>query len=193
MRKFLNEYLNVVLYTISIILIILSTYTIIININHAIFLNKKVVVSDIDNDFQKFRDNVIKIEDKIENRNDSTFIIIFNLLKNDGLYKLMPGDNLDYADIYNLNNYFIDKIINEGYISSLKQKNNIKIYDEFINNLIYKANYINRELENNSNYQYDVLNNEIRDSINDEYQMIINNYQELSYIILEMCDVLWKK
>lgn len=187
MKAFLKEYLDIIIYTICGILIIFSSYNIIINIKHANYINNKVTVSDIDNNFKKFKDNVIKIENFAQD--DKSLDIVLRLLKNDGIYKLLPGDKLGYTDLYHLNNYFIDSLINNGYISNLKinEKINNTIYEKYMNNLIYDANYITRELENNSNYQYDVFNNKIRDTIVEEYQMILKNYLDFSYIILEMC------
>lgn len=194
MKAFLKEYTEIIMYTICGILIILSSYTIIVNINHARYLNKEVFVSDKDHNLIKFKDNIIKLENAFNNSSNNTYKRIVYLMKNDGLYKKIPGDKIRYKDLYFLNNYFLDTIINDGYISSIKVNNQVdKIVDKYIYNLINNANYICRELENNSNYQYDVLNNDIRDAINEQYQMIVNNYLQLSEIILEMSDNIWKK
>ena len=191
MKKFLNEYLNIIMYAICGVLIVLSSYTIIININHAKFLNKDVLVSDMDIDFKLFKDNIIKIDDILDIKDNYYLKSCLNILKNDGLYKKIPGDKLTYEDLYYLNNYFIEFVINDGYVSNLKSNNLVnELQKEFVNNLIFNANYITSKLENNSNYQYDVLNNDNGDSINIDYKMILKNYKEFSYILLEMCDSL---
>lgn len=191
MKKILDEYKEIILYTICGVLIILSSYTIIINFNHARYLNKTVNISELDTNLKKYKDNVLKIEELSNNTNNNYLKRLVYLLKTDGLYKKIPGDKLKYEDLYSLNNYFLDTIINEGYVSNIKINIEfIDIYDEYVNNLIFNANYVGREIENNSNYQYDVLNNEIRDVIIEEYNMIVNNYKDFSYIILEMCDSL---
>lgn len=188
MKKILDEYLEIVIYTICGIILIFSSYLIIINIKHATYIDRIVSVSMMDNDLLTYKENVIKLESNLERNNNISLNKVLMLLKNDGLYKKIPGDKLNYQDLYSLNNYFIDVIINEGYFSNLKINENISdIYDKYVSMLIYNSKYINRELENNSNFHYDVLNNEIRDSINEVYQMILHNYKEFSYILLEMC------
>ena len=191
MKKILDEYLEIVIYTICGIILIFSSYLIIINIKHATYIDRIVSVSMMDNDLLTYKENVIKLESNLESNKNISLNKVLMLLKNDGLYKKMPGDKLNYQDLYSLNNYFIDVIINEGYFSNLKINENISdIYDKYVSVLIYNSKYINRELENNSNFHYDVLNNEIRDSMNEVYQMILHNYKEFSYILLEMCDSL---
>lgn len=188
MKKILDEYLEIVIYTICGIILVFSSYLIIINIKHATYIDQIVSVSIMDNDLLTYKENIIKLESNLESNNNIFLNKVLMLLKNDGLYKKIPGDKLNYQDLYSLNNYFIDVIINEGYFSNLKINENISdIYDKYVSMLIYNSKYINRELENNSNFHYDVLNNEIRDSINEVYQMILHNYKEFSYILLEMC------
>ena len=188
MKKILDEYLEIVIYTICGIILVFSSYLIIINIKHATYIDQIVSVSIMDDDLLTYKENIIKLESNLESNNNIFLNKVLMLLKNDGLYKKIPGDKLNYQDLYSLNNYFIDVIINEGYFSNLKINENISdIYDKYVSMLIYNSKYINRELENNSNFHYDVLNNEIRDSINEVYQMILHNYKEFSYILLEMC------
>ena len=188
MKKILDEYLEIVIYTICGIILVFSSYLIIINIKHATYIDQIVSVSIMDNDLLTYKENIIKLESNLESNNNIFLNKVLMLLKNDGLYKKIPGDKLNYQDLYSLNNYFIDVIINEGYFSNLKINENISdIYDKYVSMLIYNSKYINRELENNSNFHYDVLNNEIRDSMNEVYQMILHNYKEFSYILLEMC------
>ena len=191
MKKILDEYKEIILYTICGVLIILSSYTIIINFNHAKYLNKTINISELDTDLKIYKDNVLKIEDVSKSTNNNYLKRLVYLLKNDGLYKKIPGDKLKYEDLYYLNNYFLDTIINDGYIGNFQTNIEfIGVYDEYINNLIFNANYVGREIENNSNYQYDVLNNEVRDVMIEQYKMILNIYRDFSYIILEMCDSL---
>jgi len=188
MKKILDEYKDIIIYTICGILIILSSYTIIININHARFINRSVYVSEMDSQLKTFKNNIVAIEKEVNSKENSNLKRILYLLKNDGLYKVIPGDKLKYEDLYFLNNYFIDTIINDGYISNMKVYMEFDgVYEEFVHNLILNSNYVNREMENNSNYQYDVLNNDIRDTINEQYQLILNNYLNFSNIVLEMC------
>ena len=192
MKYFIKEYIGVLMYTICGILIVLGSYNILINVNHFNYLNKRVVVSDIDNNYKKFKSNILKIEEQMEKSSNlslkNKISTVLSFMKKNGIYDLLPGDKLSYIDLYNLNSYFVDTLINNGWISNLKLINefNTKVNNKFINNLIFSSNYIDKELLNNSNFHYDVKNNDIRDEINEEYQLILNNYKEYSSLILEM-------
>ena len=70
MKEFLKEYLEIIIYAVCGILIIFSSYTIIININHARYLNKTILISDLDGDYKNYKENVIKIE-KIINEKEN--------------------------------------------------------------------------------------------------------------------------
>ena len=51
MKSFIREYQNVIIYTICGVLLVLGSYNILINVNHASYLSKKIMVSDIDNEY----------------------------------------------------------------------------------------------------------------------------------------------
>lgn len=188
MKNFIRDYFNALMYTICGILIILGSYNILLNINHMNYLNEKVMVSDIDNNYKIFKNNILMIEKNIENSNDKSLSSVLSLIKKDGIYQLLPGDKLTYMDLYNLNNYFTDTLVNNGWIANLKliKKYDTQINNELINSLVESSNYVGKELLNNSNFHYDVKNNDIRSTINEEYQLILNNYKEYSYLILEI-------
>ena len=194
MKGFLKEYTMIIIYLITGIMFALGTYSILINVNHALFINKKVVVREIDNDYKIFKDNVLQIEslllDGNVSKNNKSISKTLSLLKKDGVYRLLPGDLLNYGDLYNLNNYFLDSIINDGWISDLKQNSDINnsFNNEYVDILIRNANYLNKELLNNSNYHYDIKNNEVRDVMMEEYLLILKNYKSFSSLVLELCD-----
>ena len=191
MKKFLNDYYNYFLYTICIIIFIISIYNIVINVRHSLYLNEKIVVSDIDDKYKSLKDNILQIEDNIEKNNHKELVNQLSqtlaLMKNDGVFRLMPGDKLSYLDLYNLNNYFIDVLINEGWMFRLSQIDELNndYNKEYIDILIKNADYLNKELTNNSNFEY-TFNKNIRDTIKEEYQYILNNYQKFSFLIMKI-------
>lgn len=188
MRDLIKEYFGLIMYVICGIIIILSSFCIIINVNHSVFLNEKVIVQEMDNNYKKFKNNVLKIESCTKKNNLMNNVLA--ILKKDGVYRLLPGDEIYYGDVYRLNNYFLDEVINNGWVSDLKTKSkyNKVINNEYINNLIKNANYINKELFNNSNYQYNILGNEFRDVLMEEYSFVLNNYYSFSTLILNLCE-----
>ena len=189
MKTFFKEYIDMVIYTICGILIILGSYNILININHARFINNKIVVSEVDKDYKTFKENILKIENILEKSENNNLKGTLSILKRNGVYNLLPGDKLTNIDLYNLNMYFIDEIINNGWIASLKQidKYNNDENNELVYLLINNSNYVNKELLNNSNFHYDVKNNDIRNQMEEEYNLILSNYKEFSSLVLRLC------
>lgn len=193
MKAFLDDYLKTIMYTVCGILLVLGSYNILININHYSFINKKIVVSDLDNSYKSFKSNILEIEENLSSFQGDKSNILYvktkntlNVLKKDGVYQLLPGSTIGYKELYNLNMYYLDVVINTGWISNLKDVVNNSDYNEMVNHLVNDANYVHKELLNNSNFHYDVKNNPVRNGINDEYNFILSNYQSFSKIILNI-------
>ena len=187
MKNKLEEYHSFFIYSICILLFIISIYSIIINFKHARFLNEKVVVSDSSNNYNEFKNNIVLIENNLSIYKNSRLYNPLNqivtLLKKDGVFRLFPSDKLSFSDLYNLNNYF-KNVIDDGWFANINDLD-IDYYNEYIDLLINNANYIDKELLNNSNYSYN-LDYSIRNNINEEYKYILNNYNKLSFLILEI-------
>lgn len=193
MKSSLKKYIDISICLLSGILLIMGSYIILINIYHASFINQKIYVREIDNDYKEFNENISKIENMLSEqkvyKNKEKILKVLELMKSGGIYKLLPGDVLKVSDLYDLNNYFIDVLINEGWISNLKLNEGINthINNEYMSLLIKDANYLNKELLDNSNYHYDFKNNEIRDIMLEEYHFILKNYKNYSSFILNLC------
>ena len=120
----------------------------IINVHHQKTLNDYVVVSDLDNNYIKYMNNVTKIEEMVGSiGNSSEFYLPFSnvtsILKKDGVFRLIPNKELKYLDLYNLNNYFIEELINNGWIQNIKNLSSSKKYFSEVDFLISNANYMN--------------------------------------------------
>jgi len=193
MKSFIKEYLEVAMYTICGILIIIGSYNIIINIHHSNYLNEKIVVREIDYNYQEYKKNVLKLESLLSKTNSRTKLYYalnnaLEVLKEKGAYRLLPGDILGYNDVYNLNDYFLDKVINESWVSSIKNFDLETLDNDYVNVLINNANYVNKELLNNSNFHYDVKNNDIRNSLGEEYSLVLSNYKNYSLLLINLCE-----
>ena len=193
MKAFIDEYLQAIMYTICGLLLILGSYNILINVNHFIFINKRVVVSEIDSGYKNYQNNILEIENNLLSfKGDKSSKLyaylnnVLSLLKQDGLYRMMPGDEIGYESLYKLNTYFIETLINNGWTSQLKNALNNPQYDQMVNYLVNNANYMNNELLSNSNFQYELRKNNVRDALSDEYKYILNNYQAFSDLILDI-------
>ena len=188
MNKLLKKNnIRVVLYFICGIIIAFSSFYIIINYRHATFLKEKIIVQKEDLYFEKFQNNIIQMEScAIKNK---SIRLALDLLKRDGVYRLLPKDELSYNDLYQLNNYFLNHLINDGWVSDLKNNKtyNTPLINEFMNSLINNANYLNGELLNNSNYQYLFKKNSNYDKLREEYNLLLSNYYHYSSIVLSGC------
>ena len=190
MKSLFKKNIDIVFYTICGVLLVLGSYNILINVNHASYLNTKVVVSEKDNNYKVYKENVLKIEERISKKNNNQINQVLSLMKKSDAYKLMPGEKLSYGDLYQLNNYFVDVLINEGWVSNLKLSSvyNNRDNNDYMNVLINNCDYLNKELLNNSNYHYDVKNNDIRNTIDEEYQLIMANYKNYSSLVLSFLE-----
>ena len=176
------EYLKVFLYIIFFIVLIISSYLIIVNIKQYETISTKVMVSE--EDISLYKNNVNKIEEYVNKTSDTTLKSAVNILKSDGLYKIMPNTKLSYRDIYELNNYFLNSITNDGWITSFRRINKDKGNDTSVTLLVSRANYLNKKLSDNGFLVQETSNNRI----NDDYEVLINNYYYMSTIILSVME-----
>ena len=136
------EYLKNFLYFAFFIVLIVSSYLIIVNIKHYEVISDKVIVSE--EDIASYKNNVNKIEEYVNKTSDTTLKSAVNILKSDGLYKIMPNTKLSYRDIYELNNYFLNSVTNDGWITSFRKLNKDKGNDTSVTLLVTSANYLNK-------------------------------------------------
>lgn len=188
-----GEYLKMVMYTIFCLMLVVSSYTIILNIHHYKSLSNIIAVSEIDSDYSKYKENVVLIEEKLNNHSNSSDKLYISLektanyMKKSGVFRLVPKAKLTYKDLYELNDYFIEELINNCWIHSIKELDISIKYQEVINMLVNNSNYINSIFTNNSLILYDdTLDNKIADN----YHFILKNYLMYSNVILNLCNEL---
>ena len=190
MKAIFGEYYKIVMYTIFGLMIVLSSYTIILNIHHFKSLRNTAVVSEIDINYKKYMDNVTKLEEKTQkiskdNAMYKSLSNAVNILKKDGVFRLIPNSKLGYRDLYELNEYFIEKLINSSWVTDMKKLSISNKYDEEISLLINNSNYINSVFIKNGLILYDDNNSH---KIVDDYHLIVNNYMMYSSILLDICN-----
>ena len=189
MKSLFDEYYKILMYTIFGIILVMSSYIIILNIHHYNSLNSTIIVSEIDSAYQKFMNNVTKLENNINDKmvgNDNIklyFSKTLTILKNGGVFRILPHTKLKYNDLYNLNTYFIEELINKCWVSVFQNLDISKEYHDIVSVLINNANYMNDYLSKDSLILHE-SSNESR--IINDYHMIINNYAMFSNVILDM-------
>ena len=190
MKTHFDEYLKIIMYTIFGILFAMSIYLIVLNIHHSNSLTSIVNVSDIDNDYIKYKDNVTLIEEKLNIYNGNNKLTralskTLNNMKNGGVFRLVPKTKLTYKDLYEINDYFMEELINNSWVHNLKELDISLKYQEIISMLVNNSNYINKVFNNNSLTLYD---SNLTNNVEDNYHFILNNYLMYSNVILSLCD-----
>lgn len=192
MKPIFGEYLKIVMYTLFIILFAMSVYIVIINIHHYRSLGDKIKVSELDTSYIKYKDNVTLIEEKIKliNKDNSLLTPLtktIDNMKNGGVFRLIPKEELGYKELYNLNDYFMEELINNSWVKYLKEKDTNNIYQKEMDFVINNSKYLNSVFNSNSLILYD---SSLDNKVDDNYHFILNNYLEFSNIILDMCNEL---
>ena len=189
MKTIFNDYIKIVIYLICGILVVMSSYIIILNVNHYNSLLASTVVSEIDNDYLKYKDNIELIEEFVNNSNNSNGKLtkVLEIMKKDGVYRLIPKTKLNYKNLYNLNDYFMEELINNGWVSNLKSLDESNKYQDTITLLVNNSKYLNDVLTNNSFTLYD---SNLDNSIEDNYHFILSNYRMYANVILNICNEL---
>ena len=191
MKSLIGEYYKVVLYTIFGLMIVMSSYCIILNIHHYNAISSEVTVSDIDTDYKEYINNINKIEDKVSKLADSELLrnikSTVEVMKKSGVFRLIPKTKLSYHDLYDLNDYFIERLINDCWVRYFNMTKLGSSHNDIANMLISNANYINSHLTDNSLTLYDSKDDS---KIIDDYHFIVRNYVMYSNIILDLCNSL---
>ena len=195
MRKLKDKDQELILYFICVLIFTLSFYCFVNNYKHYHSLNEKVMVSELDKNYISYKENVIKIENKINHESKQSLLskqlsYALMIMKKDGVFRLLPGDKLTYNDLFKLNNYFIENIYNGFWLQGLKEYPFVsedlkKMMDVIINN----STYLEQELLNNSDF-FSQPNDSMGKDIINKYHLILKNYDDFSYIILKLSDKL---
>lgn len=190
MKTIINEYIKIAMYVIFGILLIMSGYIIILNINHYQSLSSKTVVSEVDNDYTKYKENVNLIENltnKISNENKvkNSLTNVVRIMKSSGVYRLIPKMEIKYKDLYELNDYFMEELINNSWVSSLQEHEISNKYQDEVMMLVNNSNYLNSVFISNSLVLYD---SNLDNKVEDNYHFLLKNYLMYSNVILSICN-----
>ena len=187
MKTIIDEYFKIIIYTILGIVLILSSYMIIINIHHYRSLSKQVVVSEIDNDYTNYRKKVNDIGEILSKNADNKAYSYLNdtykVLKDGGVFRLMPKTKLTYRNLYELNDYFMNDIINNCWVLKLKGINKDSVNEKMMTLLINNSKYLNNHFLNNGLTLYDTLSDNL---IQDDYDLILKNYDTFVDVVFNI-------
>jgi hypothetical protein len=187
------KYIKILVYLLFGVLLVISSYIIIINVKHYNSLTTNTVVSEADNDYLKYKENVNEIEDFVNNHNSLDNKVYLSLskavdtLKRSGVYRLIPKMKLTVKDLYELNDYFMEDLINNNWVSNLISLDISNKYNETVMLLANNSKYLNSIFVNNSLILYD---SKLDNKIEDNYHFILSNYLTYSKVLLNICNEL---
>lgn len=221
MKEFFVEYVRIISKSIIGLLFGLGFFYILLNAFHASSINKVVYVSELDVYYSSYLDNVLAIKKNLDNyrydkdkfahnmptmqKISSEITACYNILNsNEGLLGKSEGMKLGFNDVYNLNNYFINSLIDQCFISDISwvMKDEVLQDSNFAREVAIQYNvndilsnnsmYIKDELRDNSSYYYNtaVSNAMIRNDLNSSYRLVLRNYYDFSKIILNLSEYL---
>ena len=186
MSRVIGQYSKIIMYFVFGIIIVLSLYMIISNIRHYEALSKKIVVTEADYDYVQYKKNINEIEELLKTKQNNVKYRALNstltILKNGGVFRLLPNSKIGYRELSELNDYFLNDIINECWITNFNSLNNVN-NNEMVKILTNNSNYLANHFINNGITIYD---NSSDDIIREDYDMILKNYLSFSNIILSL-------
>lgn len=209
MKNNVMFFLDVLTKIFSIIIICIGVYTLFINLFHHNYINQSVIVSELDNSYTKYNENINLINNNLKKINKSNEYYnginsCLNYLKSyEGINGIRVGQVLKPYDIYVLNSNFNNELYNRCWISSmsfisLEEHNNDTLghlfseYNRTIRLLVKNSDYVKKELKGNSSYQYRTINSKdmVRNDLVEQYNMVLDNYCIFSEVILDFSNFL---
>lgn len=187
MKGLYDEYYKIIFYAIVTVIFAISIYIIVLNIHHYQALSYPITVSEADLDYSNYKENINNIEynlkKNVNHKSYSSLNSTLTILKNGGVFRLIPKSKLTYRDLYELNDYFINDLINNCWFQKLKSLNKNELNDAMITILINNSEYLNNHFIDNGLTLYDSYN---ENRIYDDYHVILKNYLAFSNIIISM-------
>jgi len=221
MKAFFGEYVKIISRSIMGLIFGLGFFYILLNAFHASSIDKSVYVSESDVYYSNYMNNVMQIKKNLDSyRYDSNKFAFgmptlqkisseisscYNILNSkEAILGYSEGMEIGYKEVYNLNNYFINDLSDEYFVSNLswvlrddELKNStfgkrVANYNAINDILAYNGSYLKDELRDNSSYYYNtsISNAMIRDNLNSSYRMVARNYYDFSQIVLDLSEYL---
>ena len=222
MRSFFKEYIHIIVSVVCTLIFGLGFYYILLNAFHASAINKKVLVSSNDVFYSNYQTNVSSIKRNLDNYKYSenhfeydmvTMEKVYSKLRicydyledsEEGLLKYGNDAEIGYIEVFNLNNYFLNSLVDKCFTSNIswiiyeeklkgyELTEDVSVYNDIVNILGSNADYIKSELRDNSSYYYNtaISNAMVRNNLNSSYQSVAKNYYDFSKVILRLSNYL---
>ncbi len=221
MKKIINEFISIIFGFVSLMALALGSYLLFTTLFHQQYLDTKLSFTEEYEIFQNYKENLDKIKKNIDSYNyDSN---IFNekmekmniyrdrintcykyLTDEESLIKLKTGDMISDYDIYVLNEFFNEKIVDECWVKSLSDyyynsdnyqgyfKYFMKGNSDYISNIASQSTYLKKELKSNYNVHYINDNSLItsRNELLEHLNLLMSIYNNTSKLVYNMSNYL---
>ena len=215
MKKFITDYLNIIIYCILGLVLMIASFYLFINYYHFQEVKTNIYVSDtdtkyvnykkaletLDNNLTKYKASTNKEKDK-----DTLYSKLYtcsHILKDTGtFYQTIPNQFYNNYDIYQLGSKFQTDLLNICYASHLSYlttnevDENLQIVGSFLKNdvdiLSNQVKFAMDEIQNNSSYYFstNISSSTIRNSLNSDYTIIANSYTGFANILVNISNTL---
>lgn len=215
MKKFITDYLNIIIYCILGLVLMIASFYLFINYYHSEEVKTTIYVSDTDAKYLNYKQNIETLDNNLTKYKNSTnkdkskdtlynkLYTCSHILKDTGtFYQVIPNQFYTNHDIYQLGSKFQTDILNICYASHLSYlttnevDENLQIVGSFLKNdvniLSNQIKFAMEEIQNNSSYYFstNVSSSTIRNSLSSDYTIIANSYIEFANILINISNTL---
>lgn len=211
MKKFISEYLRIIVYTTLGLMLIISGFYLLMNYYHSEEVKTTLYISENEINVQNYKSKLEDIQSNLNkfknNKNNNTsYAKLYNklvscssVLKAEGtLSTIETNKYYSSYDIYQLGTNLQSNLLNVcwalqiSYITSEEAEEEVKILAPYVKNSIdlitNQTSFALEEIQNNSSYFYttSVTASTIRNYLSSDYKLIANSYNQFADIILSL-------
>ena len=213
MKKFLSDYLNIIIYTIIGLTFMIASFYLMINYYHSQEIKAPIYVANNEIKYTSYQNTIQALDtslskykrtdDKVKRNLYNKVSTCRNILKSEGtLYTLQTNQTLSSYDVYKLGEAFQANILNVCYatlLSYLNEKDIPTTYKNLgsliqsnVNILSNQTMFALDEIKNNSSYYFNtnISSATIRNNLLSDYNIIASSYNEFAKMVLNLSEVL---
>ena len=215
MKKFIKEYLNIIAYSITGLILVITSFYLIMNYYHYEEVKTTIYVSENDINYQGYKDKLEKIKTNLNvfsksKITDTKLRAIYNKLStcssvlggNNTLANIPTNHYFTSKEVYDLGSKFQTDVLNIcwalhlSYITEENTDYRFKEVAPYIKNSVgiisSQVNFALSEIQNNSSYFYttNITSSTIRNYLSSDFTSIAKAYNDFADIVLSLSEQL---
>jgi len=215
MKNFIKEYLNIIAYSVTGLILVIASFYLVMNYYHSEEVKTTVYVSENDVNYQGYKDKLEKIKTNLDTFSkskvtDNKLRAIYNKLSTCSL--VLNGNNtlatietehyFTSKEVYELGSRFQTDVLNIcfalhlSYITEENTDPRFKVVAPYVKNSVNtiasQVNFALSEIQNNSSYFYttNITSSTIRNYLASDFTAIAKAYNDFASIILSLSEQL---